>query len=98
MARVYCDMRGYLSFLILWLLSKRAMAGSELADEIGRRRGVRPNPGTIYPTLSYLTRLNAVSFKPKGRRKVYSLTPSGKAALKESREMFCRCFGDVLED
>ena len=44
-----CDMRGMLSFTILWLLSKRPMYGQELAMEIGKRRGDKPNPGTIYP-------------------------------------------------
>lgn len=96
MARFYCDMRGYLSFLILWLLAKKPMSGSGLAEEIGRRKGIRPNPGTIYPTLSYLVKLGAISSKARGRQKVYSLTPAGRTALRESRESFCRCFGDVF--
>src|SRR5580700_4832215 len=49
-----CDMRGMLSFMILWLLSKRPMYGQELAAEIGKRRGEKPNPGTIYPALKDL--------------------------------------------
>ena len=67
-----CDMRGMLSFMILWLLSKRPMYGQELATEIGKRRGTKPNPGTIYPALKelekrisksqeYLDKLNELS-------------------------------------
>ena len=44
-----CDMRGMLGFLILFLLSKKPMHGQELADEITRRKGEKPSPGTIYP-------------------------------------------------
>ena len=49
-----CDMRGMLSFLILFLLSKKPMCGSELAKEIGKRKGETPSPGTIYPALKAL--------------------------------------------
>lgn len=44
-----CDMRGMLGFLILFLLSKKSMHGQELAEEIARRKGEKPRPGTIYP-------------------------------------------------
>ncbi len=91
-----CDMRGYLSFLILWLLSKKPLAGSELAEEIGKRKGVRPNPGTIYPTLADLSHRKAVSFKMQGKKKVYSLTPKGRQMLQESVDFFCHCFHDVF--
>ena len=33
-----CDMRGMLSFLILFLLSKKSMHGQEIAEEIGKRK------------------------------------------------------------
>ena len=49
-----CDMRGMLSFQILWLLSKRSMHGEELAREIGARRGEKPKPGSLYPALKEL--------------------------------------------
>ena len=45
-----CDMRGMLGFLILFLLSKKSMHGQELADEIAKRKGEKPSPGTIYPS------------------------------------------------
>ena len=49
-----CDMRGMLGFLILFLLSKKSMHGQELADEIAKRKGEKPSPGTIYPALKSL--------------------------------------------
>ena len=49
-----CDMRGMLSFLILFLLSKKPMHGQELANELRKRKGDKPSPGTIYPALKCL--------------------------------------------
>jgi len=49
-----CDMKGYLSYLILWILSKEKMNGSEIARELEKRRGTKPSPGTIYPALKEL--------------------------------------------
>jgi PadR family transcriptional regulator len=69
-----CDMRGLLSFMILWLLSARPMYGQEIATEIGKRRGEKPNPGTIYPALKDLTSHGLISGKLKGRNTVYELT------------------------
>jgi len=44
-------MRGFLGFLILFLLSKKSLHGQEIADEITKRKGDKPSPGTIYPSL-----------------------------------------------
>jgi PadR family transcriptional regulator PadR len=50
-----CDMRGMLGFLILFLLYEREpMHGQEIANELAKRRGDRPSPGTIYPALKGL--------------------------------------------
>ena len=55
-----CDMRGLLGFLILFLLSKKPMHGQDLADEIAKRRGERPSPGTIYPALKSLREMGFI--------------------------------------
>ena len=44
-----CDMKGHLSFLVLWIVSRKASTGAEVAQELTRRKGVKPSPGTIYP-------------------------------------------------
>lgn len=87
-----CDMRGFLSFLILFMLSKRAMHGQELADEIEKRKGVRPSPGTIYPALKSLKKSGLVTEKKEGKTITYSLTPEGRKTLKAAKEQFCRTF------
>ena len=91
-----CDMRGMLSFQILYLLSKRSMHGDELAEEIGKRRGEKPKAGTIYPALKDLTNKDLIKGEKKGKIIVYSLTSHGKLSVKRAREYFIRCFGDVI--
>jgi PadR family transcriptional regulator, regulatory protein PadR len=89
-------MRGMLSFMILFLLSKRSMYGQELAKEIGRRKGEKPNPGTIYPALKELTSKRFVSVESQGRMTVYKLTKSGRATLAKAQKYFARAYGDIL--
>jgi len=93
-----CDMRGMLSFTILWLLSKRPMYGQELATEIGERRGDKPNPGTIYPALKELAARHLIQASPQGRNSVYELTKEGRGALQRSLNYFERAFGDIFNE
>lgn len=93
-----CDMRGMLSFQILYLLSKKPMHGDELAEELGRRRGEKPKAGTIYPALKELKEKKLIHGKKEGKIIVYSLTPSGKEAKKAAMTYFCRCFGDIITE
>ncbi len=93
-----CDMRGMLSFQILWLLSKRPMHGEELADEIMKRRGEKPKAGTIYPALKELVTCGQISGAKTGKIITYSLTPSGRDAVKKAKIYFVRCFGEILSE
>jgi len=93
-----CDMRGYLSFLILWSLNNKELSGNELAIELEKRKGCKPNPGTIYPVLKELKNkglikeMNGNSFYKK-----YSLTKEGKNELDRCREEFGKIFYDARE-
>jgi len=93
-----CDMRGLLSFTILWLLTKRDMYGQELGEELKRRKGARPNPGTIYPALKELEATGLIEARREGRRKVYSLTPSGRVGVEKACAYFCRAYGEIFEE
>ena len=93
-----CDMRGMLSFTILWLLSRRPMYGQELATEIGNRRGDKPNPGTIYPALKELAARRLIVASQQGRNSVYELTREGEATLERSMEYFERAYGDIFNE
>ncbi|MDE1768819.1 MAG: PadR family transcriptional regulator [Candidatus Micrarchaeota archaeon] len=91
-----CDMRGMLSFQILWLLSKKDMHGEGIAAEIERRRGEKPKAGTLYPALKDLSGRGLILGKKSGKTITYSLTSKGKATMKEAKTYFVRCFGEIL--
>jgi len=93
-----CDMRGMLSFLILWLLSKRPMYGQELAKEIGKRRGTKPNPGTIYPALKELKKRGLIKSRKKGRVTNYHITEEGRKGIQTACEYFCKAFGEIFQE
>ncbi len=93
-----CDMRGMLSFQILWLLTKKSMHGQEIAKEIGARRGKTPNPGTIYPALEELTKKGLITKETQGRKTIYSLTAEGRKGIKEACMYFCGSFSEIFEE
>jgi DNA-binding PadR family transcriptional regulator len=89
-------MRGFLSFLILFLLSKKDMNGQQISDELERRKGCRPSPGTIYPALKSLKEDGFIKETTSDKTITYTLTPSGKKAFDEAKTQFCRTFMDVF--
>lgn len=96
MDKVHCDMRGFLSFLILFLLSKKEMHGQEIALELEKRKGCKPSPGTIYPALKQLKENSLIKEKKEGKIITYSLTQEGKKELENAKIQFCRAFSDVF--
>lgn len=93
-----CDMRGMLSFLILYLLNKKPMYGEEIARELGNMRGGKPTPGTIYPALRQLEEKGVVKSEKEGRKVIYSLTKEGRKGVKTAIHYFCTAFGKIFED
>ncbi|MDP3742617.1 MAG: PadR family transcriptional regulator [Candidatus Micrarchaeota archaeon] len=92
-----CDMRGFLSFLVLWMLSKKPMSGVEIVNELEKRKGCKPNPGTIYPALKQLVEKKAIKITTnKAGEKKYSLTPAGKSELETATNTFKKTFYDFL--
>lgn len=89
-------MRGMLSFLILFLISKKKMSGKDISEELEKRRGEKPSPGTIYPALKSLREGGLILEEKDGKEVYYTLTEDGKAELKDAKKYFCRAFSDVL--
>ena len=92
-----CDMRGLLGFLILFLVSNKSMHGQEIADEIAKRKGEKPSPGTIYPALRSLRDSGFLDEQKEGKTIIYNLTQKGKKALEIAKRKFSRTFLGVLE-
>ncbi len=93
-----CDMRGFLTFQILWELDKEELNGQQIADKIAKRRGTKPTPGTIYPALKELKNGGHIEGRKEGRQIVYHLTPEGEKGLAEASRYFLQAFGDIAED
>jgi PadR family transcriptional regulator PadR len=89
-----CEMKGLLSFLLLWLIAKEARTGAQLAVELQKRRGVAPSPGTIYPALKDLLQKKLVAVN---MTKQYSLTRRGEQELCRSIATFSSTFFDILD-
>ena len=87
-------MRGMLSFLIL--LSKKQMHGQKIADEIGKRKGMKPSPGTIYPALKILKENFLIKENKEGKTITYTITTEGENVLKIAKQQFCKTFKDVF--
>ncbi len=89
-----CEMKGFLSFLIMWFVKKKPMSGTEIALEIEKRKGTKPSPGTIYPALKDLKDKELLSIDKEKR---YSLTKKGEKELETHLNMFFKTFCDVDE-
>ncbi|MFH2020674.1 MAG: PadR family transcriptional regulator [archaeon] len=89
-----CDMKGFLSYLILWNLSKNSMTGAEIAKELEARKGSKPSPGTIYPALKELKEKGLITSDSKKR---YMLTKDGKNEVKKACTVFCKIFYDMKD-
>jgi len=84
--------RGELKFLVLEVLKDRPMHGYEIMKCVGERfSGLYiPSPGVVYPTMQLLEDLGYVKSTQKNGKKVYSVTPSGRKALKEKGDVMKR--------
>ena len=72
------------------------MHGQEIAEEIGKRKGEKPSPGTIYPALKSLKSSGFLSEEKTGKTINYSLTPRGKKALLLAKRKFTKTFLGVF--
>ena len=88
------ETKGFLTMIIMWLVSRKSMTGAEIALELEKRKGSKPSPGTIYPALKYLKDKGLLSVDEK---KCYSLTPKGRKELTFHLNTFFETFCDLDE-
>ena len=89
-------MRGFLSFIVLRLISKKNMSGDEIREELAKRKGRKPSPGTIYPVLKALSENGFIQeIKGRGKTKRYRLTKKGNKELEIATRKFCEIFYDM---
>lgn len=75
--------RGALRFVMLDVLRDGPKHGYEMIKYLEERThgAYVPSPGTIYPTLQYLSDLGQVTSSQDADRRVYQLTDAGRAEL-----------------
>ena len=80
--------RGEVRYLVLDAIEQQPRHGYEIMQAIGERSGgtYRPSPGVIYPTLQLLEELRHARVEEQDGRKVYAITPQGKADLDAHRD------------
>jgi DNA-binding PadR family transcriptional regulator len=92
--------QGDLKYVILQLLSEKPRHGYEVIKALEERLGgtYSPSPGAVYPTLTMLEDMGyAHATTGDGGKKVYEITPEGRAYLEENKgavdEIFERIAG-----
>ena len=94
-----CDMRGFLTFIVLKLISKKNMSGEDIRKEMEKRKGTKPSPGTVYPVLKMLNENDFIKEVPNGgKTKRYKLTKKGKRELEVATRKFCEMFYDMKDE
>jgi PadR family transcriptional regulator len=92
---------GFIKLHILYHASRGPVFGLDLIQEL-RRHGYELSPGTLYPTLHTLEEQGYLRHEDKvvngRRRKYYTATRQGRAALAEVRDKVRELVGEILED
>jgi len=79
---------GDLQLVLLALLAERPSHGYELIKALEERSGgfYVPSPGMVYPALTWLEEMGYAAVSAEGAKKLYSITDSGRAFLRDNRE------------
>jgi len=90
---------GEVKYVILRLLEEKPRHGYEIMKALEERLGgwYSPSPGTVYPTLQLLEDQGYVRAVETEGKKVYHITPEGKAFLHEHREFTDDIFDRVRD-
>ena len=77
---------GTLRWVLLSLIAEKPSHGYELIKAVETRLGgaYSPSPGVIYPSLTLLEEIGALSSQADGGKKLYSITDEGRALLTEN--------------
>ena len=87
-------MKGFLSYLILWNLSKGKKKGVDISKDLEERKKRKLSPGTLYPALKELRKKDLIS---ADKDKFYSLTKKGREELSDACKVFCEIFYDMKD-
>jgi len=93
-----------LAFIKLHILhhaAKEEVYGVGLIEELGRH-GYKLSPGTLYPTLAKMERLDLLTIESRTvnhkQRKYYRITPAGLAQLGKVKAKIKELYEEIMED
>ena len=89
--------QSHLKVIVLRSLEKKSMSGYDLVKDIAAATHWKPSFGSIYPLLKDLHSKSLVSVRTSGRRKIYSISPKGRQALKDIFKTKDRIYNMTME-
>lgn len=90
---------GELRLVILAMIAEKSRHGYEIIRAIEDRFGgsYSPSPGVVYPTLTMLEELGHATVEETGGKKLYTITPEGKAWLAANKAAADAAMGRMEE-
>ncbi|MEZ5830156.1 MAG: PadR family transcriptional regulator [Dongiaceae bacterium] len=90
---------GDLQLLLLLLLQEIPRHGYELIKEMEQRTSgfYSPSPGVIYPALTYLEEIGFATVEAEGNKKLYRISETGAAFLKENQSAAEAMLSELVE-
>jgi DNA-binding PadR family transcriptional regulator len=79
--------QGDLQMIALALIAEQPRHGYEIIKLLEEKTAgwYAPSPGMVYPTLTYLEEAGHVTSQTEGAKKLYTITPEGRASLDKNR-------------
>ena len=80
--------QGDLRLIALALIAEQPRHGYEIIKVLEEKTAgwYSPSPGIVYPTLTYLEEAGYVTAQAEGAKKLYTITPEGRAHLEDNRD------------
>ena len=94
-----CEMKGFLSFLVLRIIHNNPSSGEDIRQEIAKRKGCKPSAGTVYPVLKNFNEKGFIKeIAEGGKERKYVLTEKGKKELQLATTKFIAMFSDLKDE
>ncbi len=91
---------GFIRLHVLHHAAEKPIYGSWMIEEL-REHGYEISPGTLYPMLHGLARKGYLQVRQEGpgkrARRLYTITPLGRAALADTKSKVRELFGELFE-
>jgi DNA-binding PadR family transcriptional regulator len=89
---------GDLRLVALTLIAEQPRHGYEIIKLIEEKTAgwYSPSPGVVYPTLTYLEEAGYVTVETEGTKKLYTITPEGRAYIEENRSIVDAILGRLF--